>query len=135
MPKPIQCILLIDDDPDDNFFHRLVIEESGLCETVRVAENGVDALNYLTQPEHPDYQRPDVILLDINMPVMNGFEFLEAYHQLPDSLKSRVLMLMLTTSLDHLDWQRANALAEVSAYKPKPLTKAMLHELADQYFA
>lgn len=135
MPKPIHCILLVDDDPDDNFLHQLVITESGLCDEVRVAESGLEALRYLTQPDQPDYLRPDAILLDINMPGMNGFEFLEQYHNLPDHLKSRVVVVMLTTSLNPTDQTRATQSAEVNLYQSKPLTQAMLQTLVDQHFS
>ncbi len=135
MSRPIRCILLVDDDPDDNFFHQLVIQESDLCETVRVAENGPDALRYLTGADAPDYQRPDVIFLDINMPAMNGFEFLERYHALPSHQKSRLVVLMLTTSLNPSDENRASASPEVKGYHAKPLTKTMLQAIVDQHFA
>jgi len=135
MPKPIRCILLVDDDPDDNFFHQLVIEESGYCETVRIAENGQKALDYLTQTDHPDYLQPDVIMLDINMPGMNGFEFLDRYHQLPASQKSRLILLMLTTSLNPADRQRAIGMGEVAGYYSKPLTKDMIQKVVDTYFS
>jgi CheY-like chemotaxis protein len=134
MPRPIRCILLVDDDPDDNFFHRLVIEQSGLCDEVRMAEKGLDALHYLTHTDQPGYQRPDIIFLDINMPGMNGFEFLEHYHRLPEDQKSRLLLLMLTTSLNPIDQKRAGAFSEVNGYHTKPLSLEMLQEIVDQYF-
>lgn len=134
MHKPIRCILLIDDDPDDNFFHQFVIEESGLCSEVRIAEDGPDALRYLVRTDQPDYNRPDIIFLDINMPGMNGFEFLRQYHTLPAEQKSRLLLLMLTTSLNPGDQEMAAASGEVSGYYTKPLTKAMLQELVNKYF-
>lgn len=135
MSQPIRCILLVDDDPDDNYLHQLIIADSGLCETVRVAENGLEALRYLTQTDDPDYLRPDAILLDINMPIMNGFEFLEHYHQLPGEQKSRLLVLMLTTSLNPDDQQRAATIGDVTNYQAKPLTKAMLKGIVDDYFS
>ena len=67
LSKPISCILLVDDDPDDNFLHRLVIEDSGHCERVQVAETGHQALAYLTDQTAPNYCRPNVILLDISL--------------------------------------------------------------------
>lgn len=134
MPKPIGCILLIDDDPDDNFFHRLVIEESGLCGTVRVAESGQGALRYLTQTDQPDYERPDVIFLDINMPGMNGFEFLQHYQALPEVQKSRLVLLMLTTSLSVSDQKQAALSGDVNGYYTKPLTTEIIAEIIQTYF-
>ncbi len=134
MPRPIHCILLIDDDPDDNFLHQLIIEESGLCEQVRVADSGPVALQFLTNTTHPNYVRPDVLVLDINMPGMNGFEFLEEYRELDSQLKSRVVVLMLTTSLNPSDKQKASIRTDIKAYRTKPLTKAMLQEIVDTFF-
>jgi CheY-like chemotaxis protein len=134
MSKPIQCILLVDDDPDDNFLHRLAIMESGLCETIREARNGPAALRYLSQTESTDYQRPDIVFLDINMPGMNGFEFLELYHQLPLHQRSRLVVLMLSTSLNPIDEQKARQFKDVGGYYSKPLTKAMLEEVVKLYF-
>jgi CheY-like chemotaxis protein len=133
MPRPIRCILLIDDDPDDNFLHQVVIEDSGLCDHVRVAENGAEALRYLQDTSHPDYIRPDFIITDVNLPGMNGFEFLDQYHLLEDQLKSRLAVLVLTTSLAPRDTQRAALLAYVKGYYTKPLTSSMLKTIVDAH--
>jgi CheY-like chemotaxis protein len=135
MKKQIQCIMLVDDDPDDNYIHQLVIDDWGHCDAVRIAENGTEALAYLSDTQSPDYIRPEVILLDINMPGMNGFEFLDEYHKLADNLKSHVVVMMLTTSLNPADAQRAGQFDEVTGYRNKPLTKAMLNDVLGQYFA
>ncbi|GAB4013904.1 response regulator [Spirosoma migulaei] len=133
MPRPIHCILLVDDDPDDNFLHQVVIEDSELCDHVRVAETGTEALRYLQETSHTDYIRPDLILTDVNLPGMNGFEFLEQYHRLDDQLKSRLAVLVLTTSLAPRDTQRAATLPHVKGYYTKPLTINMLRAIVDQY--
>ena len=135
MDKQIQCIMLVDDDPDDNYLHQLVISEWGKCDAVRVAENGPQALTYLNNPSAPGYIRPEFILLDINMPGMNGFEFLEEYHQLADNLKSNVVVMMLTTSLNPSDEHRAGQFDEVTGYRNKPLTKAMLDDVLTGHFS
>ena len=67
------CVMLIDDDDDDNFFHSLVLNEMHATEHIEVAENAFKALDYLRETFPP----PDLIFLDINMPKMNGWEFLE----------------------------------------------------------
>ncbi len=133
--KPIRCILLVDDDPDDNFLHRLVIEDSGYCDRVQVAENGQQALAYLTNQVAPDYCRPEVILLDINMPGMNGFEFLAEYEKLDKLYRAEVVVMMLTTSLNPDDKRRANGHGVVIGYKGKPLTRQMLDDIVEQHFS
>jgi CheY-like chemotaxis protein len=135
MPRPIHCILLIDDDPDDNFLHQMVIADSGQCDEVRIAEGGSQALRYLQSIDHPDYVRPDILILDINMPGMNGFEFLAEYQKLESVLKSRLVVLMLTTSLNPGDTEQARRWDDVKAYRTKPLTKTMIHEMVDTYFS
>lgn len=134
MPRPIHCILLVDDDPDDNFLHQMIIEDSGFCEHVRIAENGIQALSYLTQTEASNYVRPDIILLDINMPGMNGFEFLQAYSSLPSHLKAKVVLMMLTTSLNPDDKRKAQAYGIIDSFKSKPLTMDLLAQVVNEYF-
>nr|WP_293837418.1 response regulator [uncultured Arsenicibacter sp.] len=134
MPSPIHCILLIDDDPDDNFLHQIVIRDSGLCEQIRVSENGIQALNYLTGVHHPGYIRPDIILLDINMPGMNGFEFLGEYDKLPKEQKAKVVLMMLTTSLNPDDHKRAMSYGIVDSFKSKPLTRKLLEDVVNTHF-
>lgn len=135
MPKPIHCILLVDDDPDDNFLHQMVIEDSGLCEHVRIAENGIQALRYLTGTNAASYIRPDVILLDINMPGMNGFEFLLEYGKLPEHQKANVVLMMLTTSLNPDDMRRAQSYSIVESFKSKPLTQTLLEQIVTDHFS
>ncbi|AKD55575.1 response regulator [Spirosoma radiotolerans] len=135
MPRPIHCILLIDDDPDDNFIHQLIIDESDQCDQVRVVTSGTQALTYLQETSHPEYSKPDVLFVDINMPGMNGFEFLAEYQQLDAPLKGQVVVVMLTTSISMLDRQRANALPEINMFRSKPLTTTLLNELVATYFS
>ncbi|KAB7730404.1 response regulator [Rudanella paleaurantiibacter] len=135
MSKPIRCILLVDDDPDDNFLHRMIIEDSGYCDTVKVAETGHQALQYLVDTSSTNYCSPDVILLDINMPGMNGFEFLEEYEKLDPVYHAKVVLMMLTTSLNPDDEHRAHRHGVVNGYKSKPLTRQMLDDIVKTHFS
>src|SRR5688500_20068236 len=85
MKQKLNCILLIDDDELTNFLNRMVIEEVDCASRVEIMQSARDALKYLTNttPEG-NYPRPDLVFLDINMPAMDGWEFIEKYNQLPE---------------------------------------------------
>jgi len=73
MQPQLNCILLIDDNDDDNFYHRIILSEAGVTKRIEVAETGYEALDFLQRIQ----QAPELIFLDINMPRMNGWEFLQ----------------------------------------------------------
>ena len=136
--KKLNCILLIDDDIDDNEFHKIIITQTGVCNHIRTAEDGIKALEYIQKSANPElqdnYPKPDLIFLDINMPRMNGFEFLEAYQQLDEELRAAIVICMLTTSLNPKDKKRALEIPGIINFKPKPLTAQMLTEIVKEYF-
>lgn len=124
----LNSILLVDDDRATNFIHKMVIEESGLFKECHVRENGEEALQFLMNSD-ADRGSPDVIVLDINMPVMNGWEFIEALSELEEVQKPNVVVVMLTTSLNPDDRMKAERLAKVDRFYLKPLNQEMLEEI------
>jgi CheY-like chemotaxis protein len=129
----ISHILLIDDDKTTNFLNQLLLENLGVTDQVLVAENGQEALTLLESRSEIG-QGPALILLDINMPVMNGFEFLEAYQQLTSAHEHTVVIVMLTTSLGARDMSRLEQLP-VQGFLHKPLRPEMVHTLLKQHFS
>jgi CheY-like chemotaxis protein len=125
----LNCILLVDDDPDDNFLHELIIKENSTDAQVVITENGEHAWQYLSNPERPDFRKPSVIFLDINMPRMNGFEFLELYKTLPESTRAATKVVVLTTSSHPQDMEKVNAIYSAADYRTKPLTSEILLEV------
>lgn len=137
--KKLNCILLIDDNQHTNFFNKRLINKMELAEQVFAVENGKQGIDFLTnQGEYVNngtsYPQPALILLDINMPVMDGWEFLEAYHGLPVAQKGKILIVMLTTSPNPDDFQKAAAIPEVNEFRQKPLSAEMLVDIFQRYF-
>lgn len=126
--------MLVDDDPNDNFFHERVIKKSDAADLVVAKQTGNDALEYLKSKKDNEDLHPDLIFLDINMPGMNGWEFLEEYSKLDEYFKSRTIVVMLTTSENPDDQKKAIEMNIASDFKIKPLTQKMLEETIDKYF-
>jgi CheY-like chemotaxis protein len=139
MKKKLNCILIIDDDEPTNFISRMLIEEAGCTEHIEVAQSGRAALNYLLNNEDSEFSnknfpRPDLIFLDINMPAMNGWEFLHKYNELKNGNKSEIITIILTTSLNPDDRLKADEMNEVSDFESKPLTSEKLNRILKKYF-
>ncbi|HEY4110225.1 response regulator [Puia sp.] len=127
----LDCILLIDDDEPTNFLNKMTLEQAGCSRQVHVAQSGLEALAFLQDTTI----RPDLIFLDINMPAMDGWEFLERYRNLPPARKADIVLIMLTTSLNPDDEKRTRAIPEVAGFENKPLSQEQLDFLLKKYFS
>lgn len=134
MNEKLKLILLIDDNEADNFFHKMVIEKSKTAEKVVAINSAIDALKYLKSKQDGDFPHPCLIFLDINMPKMNGWEFLEEYKKLPAEQKAKVMVVMLTTSCSPDAKEKANLNKDVRAFQTKPLTQEVLDNLIEEFF-
>ncbi|MFN8285555.1 MAG: response regulator [Chitinophagales bacterium] len=132
MSPKLNCILLIDDNPDDNFFHTRVINKLACAEKVIAIESAVEALHHLRSI--PLTEVPDLVLLDINMPGMNGWEFLEEYARLEAERRRGIVIVLLTTSHNPDDEKLARSYEIVCDFKIKPLTESILKGILQQHF-
>lgn len=125
--------MLIDDNPDDNFFHEREIKQNNPENIVVTQNSAAKALEYL-KLNADGSPHPDLIFLDINMPRMNGWEFLKEYNRLDEKFRSQILIVMLTTSENPDDLAKAKQWSFVADYRSKPLTEAMMGEIINKYF-
>ncbi len=134
--RKINCVLLVDDSISTNFYNKKIIELSGEVNNVYEAENGLEALDYIHQRgkfNSASYPRPNIIFLDINMPKMDGFEFLENYAKLPQKKRADMLIVFLTTSNWTKDKIKAIESGLVYDFIEKPLKEEDLRKIKNYY--
>src|ERR1051325_8375259 len=117
--KRVESVLLVDDDEVCNYINQDVIRIVDRELKVHIALNGQTALDFLNN--HED-DCPQLILLDLNMPVMDGFEFLDEYRNLSEEKRKNIAIVILTSSEYKKDIERAREYKVVKAYITKPLT-------------
>lgn len=120
-----QRFILIDDNEADNVFHEIMIRRAGFQDEVLVFESGIDALAFL---HSDDLSQPTGIFLDINMPLMDGFEFARQATPLLAG-KPTVVLLMLTSSGSPHDRERVSELPVIRGFVTKPLTSDMVRAM------
>jgi len=129
--EKLSSVLLVDDDATNNFLNELLFQQLGVTDQLTTVANGAEALEWLTQTASPD--APALLLLDVNMPGMNGIEFLEAYQRLPRARTDKTVILLLTTTLDARDLNRLDELG-IAGLVSKPLTKAKIRDILQLHF-
>lgn len=134
MKRKLNRILLIDDSKADNFIHSRIIRKADITDEIVVKYGARLALDYLSTSENGTYPNPEMIFLDINMPGMTGWDFLQEYNKLEEEKKRGIIVCMLTTSYAEKDRTIAEKFNAVRDYSNKPLTQEKLMDLVKRHY-
>lgn len=131
----LDCILLIDDDEATNFYHQLILEEENTGVYIQSVKSANEGLDFLTcKGDYSDCPQPGIIFLDLNMPGMSGWDFLEKYEELSKDIHDRAVITILTTSVNPDDRDRAASISAVKEFVHKPLTPQAFWKVANENF-
>lgn len=125
----IRFVMLVDDNPTDNFINERIIQLSHFAEKIRTESSADDALKYLQIHQNNLDNLPDVIFLDINMPIMNAQAFLQEFERLPQNIQTYIKVFILSSSDSRIDKEKYLAYIGVKNFYTKPLTTSVLEEV------
>ena len=132
MMKPI-IICIIDDDDIYQFTITKTLETEKIAKKILVFNDGEEAINFLIDNISNSEEIPDLIFLDINMPIMDGFEFLEEFVSLKPKVGKKIQIYMVSSSVDPVDRDRAAKISEVSDYIVKPIESNKIATILEKY--
>jgi CheY-like chemotaxis protein len=122
-------VLLVEDDPITIMVCDRIIKMSDFATSVKSCENGKTAIDYLNGIILNQEKFPEIIFLDINMPVMNGWDFLEEFEKVKDKISPMPRIFILSSTVDPEDYKRAKSFSAVDDFISKPLSKEFLEEI------
>jgi CheY-like chemotaxis protein len=128
MNSSFNTVMLVDDNDTDNFISQKIIELTGFSKKIIVKNSGKSALEYLQTNESIAENLPELIFLDINMPIVDGFVFLFEFERFSDLLKDKCKIAILSSSDNKRDIERIVDNQYVIKYITKPLTEEALEE-------
>ncbi|MFD0799069.1 response regulator [Maribacter chungangensis] len=118
----IKNCCIIDDDPIFIYGTKRMMKETNFCDSITVFNNGEDALLGLTEMLQVTHELPQVIFLDLNMPIMNGWEFLDEFIKLPNNSLNKTVIYVISSSVDPRDIEKVKEYELISNYILKPIT-------------
>ena len=132
MPHAKHIVCLIDDDNIYQYTARVILEATGLTKQIQSFYNGIDAINFFNNPDNFVADTlPDVIFLDINMPIMDGWAFLEEYNKFYNRLPKNIQIYMVSSSVNSSDMQKSRSYKAVNDYLVKPVNRSKYQELME----
>lgn len=137
--KPLDLILLVDDDETTNHVNLRTLKRTNIARDIKIFMNGEQALDYLKSACLPGENNagficPDLIFLDIKMPIMDGFEFLDAYQEYNLNTVVPTQIMMLTSSASFYDLNRLEKYDVVKRHFPKPLSDFDVKQIIQDFF-
>jgi len=139
MKQKLNCIMLVDDDAITNFLNKIIIINADCALNIKTQQTAKAALNYIdcaNMNVSPNpFPHPDLIFLDINMPLMNGWDFLGRYKELKNNHQHTSIIILLSSSVEPMDKIKALGIPEVSGIESKPLTNEIMQEVIAKYFS
>jgi CheY-like chemotaxis protein len=115
--------MLIDDDEIFTYIIKKIIEESEIAEQISIFSNGRDAINYLTEVAEEETLLPKVIFLDLNMPLLDGWGFLDEYIRLKPKMCKKINLYVITSSVSTYDHEKSKEYSDITDFIVKPLAK------------
>ena len=131
--KNIEILALVDDDDTFIFVTKKIIEKTNQVKEVKVFNNGLDALNHLKENLNCGVKLPEVIFLDLSMPIMDGWQFLNEFITIESESTKKITIYICSSSISPHDIHRAKSISAVTDFIIKPVTKdkftAIIHQL------
>ncbi|MCS7019658.1 MAG: response regulator [Cytophagales bacterium] len=128
----INLVMLVDDNDTDNFISKRIIEITKFAPKIEVKNSGKSALEYLENAKDNPALLPDLIFLDINMPIVDGFSFLFEFSRFPENVKQKCKIVVLSSSDNKRDIERIINEKYVITFITKPLTDEALKKVKEQ---
>lgn len=127
MSKP-KKIYVVDDDEIFSYVILKIMEDMHQVDDIKLLSNGTEALTKLNDfKDHPDYL-PDLLLLDLSMPLMDGWGFLDAFEKIKDDIKKNITIIVYTSSMNPIDMERAKKYTYVKGYVVKPIEQESTYQ-------
>lgn len=127
--KLIKTIAIIDDDDIFVYITKKAVEQINIVEQIKVFGNGKDAIDYLKENCCKPDLLPEIILLDLSMPIMDGWQFLDEYTKIKPKIGKKITIYIVTSSISPEDMRKAKNIDAVSDFIIKPITKDKLIEI------